>query len=252
MSTSMAGKPISTRWKIALTAGIALATASVAGGANAQYEAYVTSSAPLLAGPSPDYPAVAGLEPGTPVEVYGCVSGWEWCDVSFQGVRGWFDGQLLAYPYEGERVPIFDYGPRIGLPVITFNFDDYWGRYYHDRPFFGERERWARVPPRELRSHEGRPGPGAAFHPEGEHGPGPRPEGERGPGRDAQHPEMVRPGAPAPQGEHRGPPPQAQQPAHAQRPGPAPAPQAQHPAPAPHPQGEKPAPRPEGHHEEHQ
>jgi uncharacterized protein YraI len=125
-----------------LVAGIAF---TLAHGAWA-YEAFITSGAALLAGPAPDYPPVADLSPGEPVQVYGCLDGYGWCDVSFQGYRGWFDGRLLAYPYQGIRVPLAGFGAQVGVPVVIFSVEDYWGRFYRDRPFYRDRARWVHGP----------------------------------------------------------------------------------------------------------
>jgi uncharacterized protein YraI len=95
---------------------VAMTALAISQGARA-YEAYITSGASLLAGPAPDYPPVAALSPGEPVQVYGCLDGYSWCDVSFQGYRGWFDGRLLAYPYQGIRVPLSSFGAQVGIPI---------------------------------------------------------------------------------------------------------------------------------------
>ncbi|MDB5395820.1 MAG: peptide-binding protein, partial [Rhodospirillales bacterium] len=149
------------RTRFALAVGAAIVALATAQAAQA-YEAYVTQAAPILTGPSADYPAVVYLRGGEPVEVYGCLPDYDWCDISFRDYRGWFDANLLAYPYQGRRVPLYDYGYDIGLPIIGFSLGDYWGRYYRDRPFFRERERWAHIPlspPREdHRRFDGRPG----------------------------------------------------------------------------------------------
>jgi uncharacterized protein YraI len=163
-----------------LVVGIAF---GLAHGARA-YEAYITSGAALLAGPAPDYPPVADLSPGEPVQVYGCLDGYSWCDVSFQGYRGWFDGRLLAYPYQGIRVPLAGFGGQVGVPVVIFSLEDYWGRFYRDRPFYRDRARWVHGPR----------GPG----PDRVHGPvhgtadrGPRlpptPQLQPRPGKDREH-----------------------------------------------------------------
>jgi uncharacterized protein YraI len=243
MNMSRGRASSSKNWKLLLASGAAALILAAAGAAKA-YEAVVTSSAPLEAGPSPDYPQVDELDAGAPVTVYGCVNGYEWCDVSFQGARGWFDAQYLTVPYQGQQVPIFDYGVQIGLPVIGFSFDDYWGRYYHDRPFFGERERYAHVappPPRphDDRAHEGRPGGAtnrgeaprggpthaAAPHPEANRGPAPRPE--------------AHPAPPRPEAAHPAPRPEAARPA----------PHQEAPHPAEHPAEGRPAEHGEEHHE---
>jgi uncharacterized protein YraI len=122
-----------------LAAGIVFATAQ---GAQA-HEAYISSGGALLAGPAPDYPPVADVSAGEPVQVFGCIDGYSWCDVSFRGYRGWFDGRQLAYPYQGIRVPLSGFGGQVGVPVEGFSVEDYWDRFYRDRPFYRDRARWA-------------------------------------------------------------------------------------------------------------
>jgi uncharacterized protein YraI len=100
-----------------LVAGIAL---TVSHGARA-YEAYITSGAALLAGPAPNYPPVADVSAGERVQIFGCLDGYSWCDVSFRGYRGWFDGRLLAYPYQGIRVPLASVGAQVGVPLEGFS-----------------------------------------------------------------------------------------------------------------------------------
>ena len=128
--------------RFALAIGAVLAAFAVPAAAK-DYEAYIVSGASLLAGPAADYPAVVGVSPGEPVHVYGCLPDYTWCDVSFQGYRGWFDGRELAHPYNGVRVPLSGFGGQIGVPVVVFSLDDYWGRLYRDRPFYRDRARWA-------------------------------------------------------------------------------------------------------------
>ena len=128
--------------RFALCAGAMLA--AFAGPAAAKdYEAFIISGASLLAGPAADFPPVVSLSPGEPVHVYGCLPDYSWCDVSFQGYRGWFDGRQLAYPNNGVRVPLSGFGSQVGIPVVVFSLDDYWGHFYRDRPFYRDRARWA-------------------------------------------------------------------------------------------------------------
>jgi uncharacterized protein YraI len=121
-----------------------LAVAMLAVSPNARaLQAYIATGSALLAGPAAEYPPVLDLSSGEPVEVVGCVDGYSWCDVSFQGYRGWFDGRQLVYPYGGVRVPLTGFGAQIGVPVVGFAVEDYWGRFYRDRPFYRDRARWA-------------------------------------------------------------------------------------------------------------
>src|SRR5262245_35554278 len=107
--------------------------------------AVVADSTDLRAGPAYDFPVVDSIPSDARVDVHGCVRGYRWCDVSWRDARGWVPGEQLAYLYQGQRVTIVDYGPRIGLPIEVFAFDSYWDRYYRSRPFYGERARWRTV-----------------------------------------------------------------------------------------------------------
>jgi uncharacterized protein YraI len=68
---------------------------------------------------------------------------WSWCDVSVDGYRGWMAGDYIAYASNGNYVPVYDYGPRYGVPIVTFNFVTYWDRWYRDRPWYRDRSYWA-------------------------------------------------------------------------------------------------------------
>ncbi|WP_172461861.1 SH3 domain-containing protein [Dyella jiangningensis] len=129
---------------------LALAGPAAAQGANGVITSYVD----LYAGPDIGYPPVAELPAGTPVAIQGCLDGWRWCDVITMGTRGWVAGTFVQYTYDNQPVIVADYGPRIGIPVIAFSIGVYWDRYYRDRPFYRERDRWysrpieSRPPPR--------------------------------------------------------------------------------------------------------
>ncbi|MBB6250606.1 SH3 domain-containing protein [Nitrospirillum iridis] len=191
--------------RLHLIAGLFTALMALPAVAKAEY-AYTATGTILRAGPGGGYPAIASLPPGAPVNVYGCLSGWSWCDADFQGYRGWIYGGSVLYPYQGQRVYLPQFGGVIGLPIITFSFNDYWGRYYHDRPWFAERRRWERVPPpRPIYhpDHDFRPGPGPG-RPGWEHhddrpGPGP---GRPGPGDRRDNNPGPGPGRPGPGGDH--------------------------------------------------
>ncbi len=122
-----------------------LTSFGVAGAQNA----YTARPMNVRAGPNRDYPLVAQLGPGTPLDVHGCLDDWSWCDVSFDGNRGWMYAGGISFVYEGERVPLYSYGPHLGLPIITFSLLTYWGDYYRGRPWFSRRDEWAhrRLPP---------------------------------------------------------------------------------------------------------
>jgi uncharacterized protein YraI len=118
------------------------ATLGVAGSAEAASSGYLTANVSLRAGPGFDYPVVASMNAGSGVTIYGCLSGWSWCDISWRGNRGWTSGQYLQVVYQNQRRPILGYGTYIGLPFVTFSIGNYWGNYYRHRPFFNQINRW--------------------------------------------------------------------------------------------------------------
>ncbi|RQS60106.1 SH3 domain-containing protein [Burkholderia sp. Bp8986] len=203
--------------------------AAIPGLADAQSSAYTNSGAEIYAGPAPDYPVVAQVPPGTALDVFGCLSDYSWCDVALPGVRGWIDAEQLDYPYQGNYVPLLEYGAIIGVPVTGFAIGAYWDRYYRHRPWFHDRDRWEhraepRIGPGGMPPAYGRPQPG---------GPVQRVPGGEPPERHDARPSATRGGW---NGPNRAPAPQAA-PAPAQMPGaaarqPAPPPPSSPPAPS--------------------
>ena len=133
-----------------------------AGAAFAQ-NAYTTGNVNMRAGPSTQYPRVTTVPNGAAVDVHGCTSGWSWCDTSWRGIRGWVSANYLQMLYNNRRVYLPEYAPRIGVPVITFQFGNYWDRWYRDRPWYRDRHRWDGRPgidrPRPPRPGAGGPPP---------------------------------------------------------------------------------------------
>lgn len=138
--------------------------------------AMTTEPADLYAGPDNAYPVVAQLDSNTPVQVMGCLDDWSWCDVALEDARGWMYAPDITYQYEGGYVPLYSYAPSLGIAVVPFSVDVYWGRYYHDRPWYSRREDWAH----RTVNHRRPPGPPPSA------GPPPRPEHREGP-REAAH-----------------------------------------------------------------
>jgi len=123
--------------------------------------AKTTTDLNMRAGPSTGYPVVEVIPGGAPVTVHGCIADYDWCDTSWQDARGWVAGDYLRYFYRQSYVPVIDYGPRLGLPIVAFSVDTYWDRYYRRRPWYRDRDRWRSVRierPEEHRRHriEGR------------------------------------------------------------------------------------------------
>jgi len=188
-------KTNSLRWLAAGALALALPLA-----ASAQ-EAYTRGTPSLRAGPSQDYPVVARLADGQPLNVVGCTGGYAWCDVVLpDGLRGWVAASRLDYAWGSDVVPLVNYGAAIGIPIIGFSIGSYWNDYYRDRPWFREPRWWGnRPPPPPMPGWRPAPPPPIGWQPHPprpgwQHPPGPpRP----GPGWQPQPP---RPGGPPPGG----------------------------------------------------
>lgn len=197
----------------ALRSGLAAAGLMLAG-AWAPVHAFTASIVThvhLRAGPSIEYPGVVMLPPGAIVEVYGCEQGYGWCDVQVGPDRGWVAATYLQMPSAGGPVIVANSGVVLGIPVVSFVFDSYWGSYYRGRPWYARRgyyhNYWNRyphgrppppprppvlrppvrpLPPPHLRPPHPRPPPGARPPPSG--GGKPPPGSGRPPGGGSKPP----------------------------------------------------------------
>jgi uncharacterized protein YraI len=110
-------------------------------------EGFVTRNIDLMAGPG-DYPTVTSVPGTAPVQIYGCVDNYRWCDVMWKDQRGWAPGDALQYQHEGRRVRLYDGSGTptaiVEVPLTKFEFDTYWDNYYRERPFYRDRERYHR------------------------------------------------------------------------------------------------------------
>ncbi|MBX4910753.1 MULTISPECIES: SH3 domain-containing protein [Rhizobium] len=119
-------------------------------------EGYSTANVNMRAGPSTRYPAVAVIPAGSSVEIRGCLSNVNWCDVEFYGGRGWVSGQYVQAVYQQRRVYVGpEYYRPLGIPMVTFSVGNYWDRYYRHRDFYRERDRWSRGPDYYYRNRDG-------------------------------------------------------------------------------------------------
>lgn len=105
-------------------------------------DGYLITNVNMRAGPDAGYPIVQVLPTNTWVSVQGCTTGWEWCDVIAGPDRGWVAGTYIAYMYNSQPVYVADYGGQIGIPIVSFVIGTYWSRYYLNRPFYRDRNRW--------------------------------------------------------------------------------------------------------------
>lgn len=128
-----------------LLAGLLFGAIFVPAAAHAE-NGYVSQYGAVRAGPSADYPQIVILDRGNPIEIYGCLSGWNWCDVSFRGYRGWMRADKIAYAYGGRWMPVPGNGPGAGIPILSFSFN-YWDDHYRNKSFYRERDVYVRRHP---------------------------------------------------------------------------------------------------------
>ncbi|OYZ99089.1 MAG: hypothetical protein B7X99_09340 [Rhizobiales bacterium 17-65-6] len=104
---------------------------SMAAGATAAAAApgFTTGNVNMRTGPDTAYPRVTVLPEGVPVEIAGCLDNQSWCDVVYGPYRGWVFGDYLAVMYGDQPVLVPEYAPVVGIPVVGFNFGNYWNRY---------------------------------------------------------------------------------------------------------------------------
>jgi uncharacterized protein YraI len=99
------------------------ASVFAAGAANAR-PGYLINTFNIFSGPGHDYERLVRVPENARVEVHSCVPSYEWCQVSWRGVRGWMDGNGIEVRVGGRLVAVHDFGPRSGVPAFTSNYDD--------------------------------------------------------------------------------------------------------------------------------
>jgi uncharacterized protein YraI len=137
-----------------LSFGVYLLALSAAAAAQ---NAVTTHPVSVYSGPDDSYPMVAQLDADAPIQVMGCLNDWSWCDVAFADNRGWLYAPDITYDYEGGYVPLYTYAPSLGVPVVEFTIGDYWGRYYHGRSWYAQRDEWEHRGPAHHRRPPGPP-----------------------------------------------------------------------------------------------
>jgi len=84
----------------------------------------------VRAGPDREFPLVLSFPPRTQVHIFGCLEGWQWCDVASGRSRGWAHANDLGNFF------------RDRTPIVEFSVDTYWDAHYRGRPWYADRSRW--------------------------------------------------------------------------------------------------------------
>lgn len=145
--------------KAALALGL-LAVPALASAA----DAWTRSAVNLRTGPDADYPRIVTLRGGQPLQVYGCISDWSWCDVSSGGYRGWVSAGFLDYERNGRRVQVSVSGASLGLPVLSFVLGTYWDQHYRGKSWYAQRPQYEKRHPQHAGPAQGRQNAGAPSH----------------------------------------------------------------------------------------
>jgi uncharacterized protein YraI len=113
-----------------LTRTLFLSTGAVLGGlfaagAAQAFPAYSAAHLNIRSGPGSQYPVLAQTRYNQMVTVNGCLKDVSWCDVVYQGVRGWAAGQYLDYDAaDGSIVLLSQAGGKVSIPLVTYTTVD--------------------------------------------------------------------------------------------------------------------------------
>jgi uncharacterized protein YraI len=107
--------------KLKLGAAVLFAGLAVPSLAMAQTTAFVATDLNLRVGPGPGFEVITAMPAGQTIMVEGCLEGRNWCQVTFEGQTGWAYAAYLAMETTGERIIIAEAGPRIDVPIVTFD-----------------------------------------------------------------------------------------------------------------------------------
>lgn len=96
-----------------------------------------TADVNLRAGPSTSYPVVVVVPEGASIVTHGCVDDYAWCDVAYDGHRGWVSSSYIGVIYLGEPVVLTPaVASDVGVTVVVYD-RVYWDTYYVAQPWYG-------------------------------------------------------------------------------------------------------------------
>jgi len=109
-------------------------------------DAYTLHNVNLRAGPDGGYPVVATLHKGERLEIKGCISSLQWCEVETRrSDYGWIYAPYLAVARGNRGTTTIIQSYNTGNTRITvFQPRSYWDRHYRDRDFYKSHRKWIR------------------------------------------------------------------------------------------------------------
>ncbi len=108
----------------------------LAGSASAQTQGFTTTSVHMRAGPGTSYPVVATLPQDATIEIFGCQTGYSWCDTGWNGARGWISSNYILTDSDGTKKvmnPVV--AAALGIAIVDFS-QVYWDNHYQAYPWF--------------------------------------------------------------------------------------------------------------------
>ncbi|WP_371809004.1 SH3 domain-containing protein [Ruegeria sp. HKCCD7255] len=90
----------------------------------------------MRAGPGTNYPVVATLPQDATIEIYGCQTGYSWCDTSWNSARGWISSNYILTESDGQKKvmnPVV--AAALGIAIVEFS-QAYWENHYQAYPWF--------------------------------------------------------------------------------------------------------------------
>ncbi|MCW5715171.1 MAG: DUF1236 domain-containing protein [Bauldia sp.] len=126
-----------------LLAAVSFPTISVAQSVTAT--ATVVVDLNLRAGPGPAYPVITTIPANAAVNIYGCDAALAWCDIDWNGNRGWSYSAYLIYggtvtaplPAPVPLPQVVQNPP----PTVVYDPEAYFNQYYQNQEFYNDRAR---------------------------------------------------------------------------------------------------------------
>jgi uncharacterized protein YraI len=104
--------------------------------------ATTTTSVNVRAGPGKSFPTATWFLSGTTVTIEGCLSDWQWCDVSSGRHRGWVYTRFLSFRHNDTIVTIQRGGASLGLPQTEFELVPYWDAHFQGNIWYSRKAYW--------------------------------------------------------------------------------------------------------------